>query len=398
MSTAVSEAFGAVMFNKLRTEAGASWPAWLRSEADEAARIFSRLGLPDRKTEEWRYTGLNFLSEHSGALGGDASTNQGATPFFDLDAGQAAEWTALRKDLNRWLEESALENMNLALSTGGFFVRVPAGEKKDISLRFGGERWQSPRSAVFVEEGAEAVIFEDTELAAGGLLNSVMDVHLAPGAKCTLIRLQNNARESHHISTVRVLQQKSSRFENFNFFFGSAVSRDNLCCRIAGEGAECELRGLAVAGPGQHLDQFVFVDHASPKAVSRQLFKNLVSERGRAVFSGRVAVREGSHGTDARQLNRNLLLGKTAEVDTRPQLEIDNDDVKCAHGASTGRLNEEEIFYLESRAIPRAKAVDLLCRAFVQELVFQLKDDGCRARIQDVLEKNISRLETGHGH
>lgn len=385
-------------FEKLQKSAQGGQPAWLQAASNFAAKAFSEVGLPDRKSDEWKYTDLNFVNKFSGTLSKTDSQPKNAISFSNLKATEATLLQDLRTQINAWLKESAIENLNMALVSGGSFLRVPKNTKMSDSYSIQSHGWVSPRMVIFVEEGAELTLFEENLLGDGDLINSNIDVSLARNAKFRFVRLQNNNKHSNHISTMRVIQKADSSFEYMNFAFGSNVSRDNIYCQLTEPGTICDLKGLAVSGRGQHLDQFIFVDHASPQASSRQLFKNIVSNGARAVFNGKVVVRFGSSGTDAQQLNKNLLLGKSAEVDTRPQLEISNDDVKCSHGSTIGRLNPEELFYLQSRGISKKQSVDMLCRAFVDELVLKIEDLEVRNKVMNALSECFSAVETDHGN
>ncbi len=384
-------------FESLRESSQGWQPNWLKPLASEAAKSFSELGLPDRKTEEWKYTDLGFLSEFIGKGSTNVAHAGHSVDLTKLGVSEANVLGELRSQINGWLKESAIENLNLALVNGGSVLRVPRAKSVIDSYKHEAKGWLSPRTAIILDENAELTLFEENSAGENSIVNSMIDVKLAPGAKFRFVRLQNNHRQSNHISTVRVLQKENSTFEYFNFAFGSNVSRDNVYCRLEGSNALCELKGLGVAGPGQHLDQFVFVDHASPSASSRQQFKNIVSNRARAVFNGKVVVQKGSSGTDAQQLNKNLLLGKMAEIDARPQLEIANDDVKCSHGSTIGRLSPDELFYLQSRGISKKQSVDLLCRAFVDELVLKIENPAAQERVKSTLAGFFSELETDYG-
>lgn len=369
---------------------------WGSDQMTTARKNLLERGLPDRHSEDWKYTNLSFVSNFSGSLGHLSQALP--APFQNLDSSHFQECEKLRVKLNSWQKDSALENLNLLFSETSF-LKIQSGEHKRASFSLRADRSNaliSPRAVIFLEPNSELTIFEEDILNEGDLLNSFIDISLGEGSKLHYVKIQNNHRHTNQISTVRVLQQARSEFHYYNFIFGSNISRDNVLCCLEGEEAVCDLKGLSVAREGQHLDQFVIVDHRAPRARSNQLFKNVVSSRARAVFNGKVIVGNGCIGTDARQLNRNLLLGKLAEVDTRPQLEIFNDDVKCSHGATIGRLSTEELFYLESRGISKTKAVDLLCRAFVGEVAMMIPDPAARTQVELILNERLSELELGY--
>jgi len=383
-------------FNDLQENALHQLPVQLRSLSLNAAQKINEGGLPDRRSEEWKYTNLDFISQFNGQLVKAPSMGRS---FLELNDRELQELCGLREKLNDWLKDSAIENLNMALTTSGSYVNVKKGEKQFVEYNITSSHvpgWLSPRAALFVQENAELTVVEVSELSEGELQNSVVDVNLAEGAKLNYIRIQNNNRGSNHISSIRVIQEKNSQFEYFNFSLGSDIARDNVYSLLQGAEARCNLKGLSVARPSQHLDQYAFVDHATPGAHSEQIFKTIISNNARAVFNGRVMVRKGSVGTEARQLNKNLLLGKTSEVDTRPQLEIYNDDVKCGHGATIGRLNPDELFYLESRAIPKKLATNMLCKAFVDELIDLVGVEAAQANLRKLIDRYFAELESDY--
>ena len=175
---------------------------------------------------------------------------------------------------------------------------------------------------------------------------------------------------------------------------GARLSRHEIEVTLAGEGAECRVDGLYIVGTGQHTDTHSLIDHRTPNCTSRQNYKGILDGSSRAVFNGRVYVHEGARGTDAQQSNKNLLLSTDARVDTKPQLEIYNDDVKCAHGATVGQLEEEELFYLLSRGLHPDLARNLLTYGFAEEIVERIKFESIRAQLDGaILNRLHARLE-----
>jgi Fe-S cluster assembly protein SufD len=216
---------------------------------------------------------------------------------------------------------------------------------------------------------------------------------LAGGAHLNYYRIQNEGLSAYHIGHTRVWQKRNSTFESFVFSLGSKLGRHNLWIELDGEGSLANMNGLYLSHEGQHQDSFSVVDHKSAQAQSHQYYKGIISEKSRAVFNGKILIRKDSQKTDSSQLNRNLLLGKNAEIDTRPQLEIYADDVKAAHGASIGRLNRDQIFYLESRGISRTQALDLLCRGFAEDVVFRIPNEDIRSLIDPMLAEAFTKMK-----
>jgi Fe-S cluster assembly protein SufD len=222
--------------------------------------------------------------------------------------------------------------------------------------------------------------------------NALTEIVLGEGAAIDHYKLQNEAEAASHIALIQVEQGRSSRFASHSFSLGGSLARNELRVTLDGEGAECVLNGLYLAGGKQHLDNTTQIDHAKPHCKSRQLYKGILDGQSRAVFNGRVLVRPDAQKTDAQQTNKNLLLSDEAEVDTKPQLAIYADDVKCAHGATVGQLDEEAMFYLRSRGLPQNLAKSLLTFAFASEMIALVGPESLRSQIRG---RVASRLPAG---
>jgi Fe-S cluster assembly protein SufD len=214
------------------------------------------------------------------------------------------------------------------------------------------------------------------------------------GARLEHYRVQDESLAAFHIATTRAELGRSSSFDTTNITLGAKLSRHNLGVVMNEEGAECWVDGLYIVGDGQHTDTHSLIDHQRPQCTSRQLYKGILDGKSRAVFNGKVFVRRGALGTDAQQTNKNLLLSKDAHVDTKPQLEIFADDVKCAHGAAIGQLDEDELFYLESRGIHTDLARNLLTYGFAEEVIAKIKIESIKDQLDEaVLNRLHARLE-----
>ncbi len=250
-----------------------------------------------------------------------------------------------------------------------------------------------PRNLLILDEGAEAVVLE--RYSGQGSVVSFTDVQtevrLGANAKLQHYLLQEETDAAFHIGGLYVQQLQDSQFVSHVVHLGGRLVRRDLDIRLAGQGATCELNGLYVGGGRQHIDNHTVVHHEQPHGSSNQLYKGMLDDRSRAVFHGRVVVSEGAIKTDARQSNRNLLLSRFAEIDTKPQLEIYNDDVKCTHGATVGQLDTDALFYLRSRAIDEAAARRLLTVAFAREVVEKMTLPAVRTHVDRQLEASLLR-------
>ena len=218
------------------------------------------------------------------------------------------------------------------------------------------------------------------------------EIRLGAGASLTYVRVQAAGAEAFDFGTTTVVQERDSELHALSVALGGRIARHTCNVLAAAPGTNSRLGGATVAAGGQVLDHHTYLEHAAPGCASRQLYKTVLGRGGHAVFSGRILVRPVAQQTDAFQLNQNLLLDD-ARVDSKPQLEIGADDVRCTHGATTGRLNDDQLFYLQARAIPRAQAVRMLARGFLDEVVGELPDTSLRPRLLKLLHRRLDRLE-----
>jgi Fe-S cluster assembly protein SufD len=226
------------------------------------------------------------------------------------------------------------------------------------------------------------------------LTNAVVEVFVGEGARVSHYKVQDEGANAFHVASTRAELSRSSSYDLTTVTLGAQLSRHNIEVLLESEGAECRVDGLYLVGTGQHADTHSLIDHRVPNCASRQNYKGILDGRSRAVFNGRVFVREEARGTDAEQSNKNLLLSREARVDTKPQLEIYNDDVKCSHGATVGQLDEEELFYLISRGLHTDLARNLLTYGFAEEVVGNIKFESIRAQLDEaILNRLHARLE-----
>ncbi len=249
-----------------------------------------------------------------------------------------------------------------------------------------------PRSLIVLGRDSQVSVVEsyvapDSDIY---LTNAVTDIVVGEGARLDHYKLQHESPRAFHIGRARVSQQRDSRFASCSIAFGGRLVRNDVHAVLRGEGAECALNGLFVIGGQQHSDTHTVVDHAAPHGTSRQLYKGVLDGRARGVFNGRIVVRPGAQKTDAHQTNKNLLLADGVEVDSKPQLEIFADDVKCSHGAADGQLAAEALFYLKSRGLDEAAARALLTYGFASEVLARIPDATIRTRLEGLLAARLS--------
>jgi Fe-S cluster assembly protein SufD len=240
-----------------------------------------------------------------------------------------------------------------------------------------------PRVLIVGEENSSATIIESYASPNDDvyLTNAIVDVRLSSSARFEHYKVQRESSNAFHVATTSADLGPNATYDATTINFGAALSRHNIDVRMDHEGAECSVDGLYMIDGNQHADTHSIIDHRQPRCRSQQLYKGILDGKSRAVFNGKVFVRHGAQQTDARQTNKNLLLSNEARIDTKPQLEIFADDVKCTHGAAVGQLEEDEVFYLESRGIRPELARNLLTYGFAEEVIEKIKIASVRQEL-----------------
>jgi Fe-S cluster assembly protein SufD len=419
-------------------------PAWLAALRDRSLAAFREQGLPHTRMEEWRSTNVAPLAKVDFALAAAparavarADLEHHAFPVFAcsvyvfvngrfapelsaarrLECGTAVESiAALLRDAQGELAARLGAQVDVklhpfaALATAfledGACVRVPrgAGAEQPIHLVFastpgadGESAMAHPRVLVDAAPGSRLTLIQD-HVCVGtspGFTNAVTEIQVGAGAQVDFVLIQREPDYRFHVSNLAVTQERDSRFSAHTLCLGGALVRNDASVALVGEGAECRLDGLFVAGGRQLVDNHTLVDHAVPHCTSQETYKGIVGGQARGVFRGRIVVRPDAQTTNARQSNPNLILGAGAEVDTRPQLEIRADDVKCSHGSSIGQLDPDAFFYLRSRGLGEDVARDLLTRAFAQEILRGLPSPALSDALDDALQQKLHLAHAG---
>lgn len=373
---------------------GAGDPAWVKELRGDAFRRFAAQGLPTRKDEEWKYTSLRTLGDGEFALGkagqlelarGGAQQGLIVLPLKEAFSRKGDELKRLFAALSS-VPDKAFGVLGDAFLSEGVYIEVQKNVKVSEPIEISHAASADavfPRILVSLAEGAELELVEIyTSRGAGQtFVGQTTDVVLAANAKLNHVRIQAEGAEAVHISRGRAVLAQDSRLNSFSFAAGGKLNRNDFDVALAGAGAEVHLDGLYLAKGEQHVDNHTTIDHRVPDAISSQLYKGILDGKARAVFNGKVFVRRDAQRTSAYQMNRNLLLSSEAEIDTKPELQIDADDVKCSHGAAVGQLNPDQIFYLESRGIDKARATALLSQAFANEVILKVEDPALRERL-----------------
>jgi len=423
-------------------------PVWLRQLREDAWSRFDANGFPTTRDEDWRFTNIASLvrTPFQRAPQGDAGLAAKDLERFRL-AGAACQMVFVNGrfapglselgNLPKGLEVCALARaldcgaggwapegcapegieqhlgryadarrdvfaaLNTALWEDGAYLRIRRGAaiEKPVHLLYvsagaGSEIMTHPRTLVVAEEASQVAVVEDyvsigddaafsnavTELAAGQ--NAVVSHYL--------IERENLA--AYNVSTLRMEQARGTNIESHSILLGGGLVRNNVHPVLAGEGAECLINGLFMGAGRQHLDNYMMVEHAQPQCGSRQFYNGILTDAAHGVFHGRIVVHKDAQKTDAKQTNRNLLLSDNARIDTKPQLEIHADDVKCTHGATIGQIEEEQLFYLRARGLDEKSARNLLLYAFAAECLDRMKEPAAREFAENLIRERLTEL------
>jgi len=402
---------------------------WLDARRARAITSFRAAGVPHRRIEEWKYTDLrNALEGGASLVARDFRTALVPDPFaaiagarlvigdgsFSATLSQAGvlpdgielvdlarldrnspDW--IKRNLGEILTEGAMGAASFALMRGGIALRITRDIVEPVHLQFL-QRADAAHSRVLIvmEQGASLCLLESHGDGDSVLANIGMEIVLHANASLTHVRLADVAAGAVQVEEMGVTVARDARYRGHFSQKGAKLSRIELSLTLEGEGAEAELSGASVLSGNLHLDVTTHIDHTVGKTASRQLFKKVAGGHSRAVYQGKITVREGANGSDSRQTAKALLLGARAEADLKPELEIFADDVKCAHGAAIGDLDADSLFYLRSRGIPEMEARTLLIRGFLEEPLLEIARDDLRAAVWAFVESGLAAALEAH--
>ncbi len=414
--------------------AGVPWLDRLRARALDQ---FAQHGFPTRHDEEWKYTSLagfekqaflampekrrdagaaaalakrfaldndavHLLVFHNGryapTLSSPGRLRAGAT-LGSLAQALNGVPDALQPYLAGDDQQAAFGALNTAFMTDGAYLHLRRGTvlEAPVHLLFISTEPAAANhlcNVIVAEAGAQASVIEHYAGPDGTLYftNAVTRVFAAENAVIEHHKLQQEGSGAFHVATIDAIQQRDSRFESHSFTLGGALTRNDITTAFDATGCEATLNGLYLVGGSQHVDNHTRVDHRQPNGTSRENYRGVLDGQSHAVFNGKVIVHQGAQKTDAYQVNHNLLLSRDAEIDSKPQLEINADDVKCAHGATIGQIDETQLFYLRSRGIEHGAARNLLVHAFAHDVIERIRVAALRTRLEQIL---LERLASG---
>jgi Fe-S cluster assembly protein SufD len=422
-------------------------PRWQHSGANGIARIreealqeFVSRGFPTTREEEWRFTSVAPIAEGAFALALPSAAEVSAIDIaaFRLPIAPAMELVFVNgrhvpalSRLGTLPEGSHVESLVTALSTAsdqiephlariptieqqpfvvlntaflddGAWIQVPAGAilQEPIHLLFlstGGiddrPLMSHPRILAILGENSQASVIETYAGTNGAqyFTNAVTDIVVGDNAVLDHYKLQYDSPAAFHVGAIHVRADRSATYRSHSVSLGGALVRNDVVAVMNGEGAECMLNGLYAADARRLVDNHTTIDHAQPHCDSREIYKGILADHARGVFNGKIIVRPDAQKTDAKQTNRALLLSEDAQINTKPQLEIFANDVKCTHGAAVGQLDDEALFYMRSRGLSDASARRMLIHAFAADVLNRLPLEPVRMRVEERLQQQLAR-------
>ncbi len=408
----------------------ATAPDWLAAERADAFARFQTAGFPTRRDELWKYTDVSpitgaDLAPTNGERDYTANVDLATLGYGEHDArvlvfidgryvpaashvGSLADGvvigsvrevlaktpTLIQAHLDQCVAaDHVFAALNTAFFEDGAYIRIPDGVavEQPIMLYFVASQAAQrlalhPRNLIVMGRHAEAKIVESFHsMTGGGFTNAITEIETHDGAVLEHYKVQQAHNESFHIGGTHLKQHRDSRVESFSIALGGALTRNDLVSRLVGEGAGIVLNGFYMGGTQQHVDNHTLVEHVAPRTESDENYRGVLDGRARAVFNGKVIVHPNAQEIAAAQANANLLLSDDAEIDTKPELEIYADNVKCSHGASVGQLDKDALFYLRSRCMDEETSRNLLTFAFADEVIRRIKFAPVRQRLENII-------------
>jgi len=405
---------------------------------NDSKASLSSMKFPTLKTEEWKYTNLKSLlnSEfsHSSQLNDVKITSDDVDKFKfknfenyllvfvngvfkkelsdfeeikkEIIISTISEAMVEREDIvSEYLskiavDKTAFDYLNLSSFIDGFFLQIPDNkilEKPIQMLNITGNKghmtYTPTRNLIIAGKNSEASIIQNyVGIEGEQYFNTISsEVFIDQNALLNIYKVELENEDSCHIDKTDVLQRRDSKFNHFNFTFGGKLVRNDINTELSDENIECTLNGLYIGNDNQHIDNSTFINHAKPHCLSNELYKGILDDHSRGVFNGKILVERDAQLTNAYQNNNTILLSDDATIDTKPQLEIFADDVKCTHGATVGQLDESAMFYILSRGIPREKAKSMLITAFAESVVEGVKIEPLRDELNNLIFEHLNR-------
>jgi Fe-S cluster assembly protein SufD len=425
-------------FSEFEKLAAGYYLPWLRKLRQDAFARFCEVGFPTIHDEDWRFTNVSAIAQTAFQLTCNRRvrlSQQELEPYqvagvacqlvfvnghfarelsllgklpngvkvSSLAGEISSNSGAIEQHLGRYLDirRDAFGALNTAFVDDGAYVHIPRGTLVDepiyllfVSTADDAPSMSHPRNLIVAEEDSQATFAEDYVSLGGSAVfcNTVTELVAADHTVLSHYMIEREHKQAFNISTLRIQQGRSANVVSHSVLLGGALVRNNVHPVLAGEGGECLINGLFIGNGHQHLDNYMLVEHASPRCGSRQFYNGILDGHAHGVFHGRIIVHKDAQKTDAKQTNRNLLLSDDAQIDTKPQLEIYADDVKCTHGATIGQIEGDALFYLRSRGIDEVSARKLLLFAFASECLDRMKQGPVRKHVEGLINRCLLQM------
>jgi Fe-S cluster assembly protein SufD len=418
-----------------RHAAGRALP-WLKKLREDAFARFCEVGFPTTRDEDWRFTNVSGIARTAFRAAGEAKVaivdaadwiaEGAATQLIFVNGRYVTKLSApglpsgvtvaslreqierhpetLEKHLGRYADSQrdAFVALNTAFLGDGAYVHVPRGvvvEQPIVLLYLTTQENEptmtQPHNLIVAEDASQVAVVEDYVSVGGesvAFSNAVTELVAGDNAHAQHFLIEREHVKAYNVSTLRIQQGRSANVTSHSVLVGGGLVRNNVHPVLAGEGGECLINGLFLGSGRQHLDNYMYVEHAAPHCSSRQFYNGILDGHAHGVFHGRIVVHKDAQKTDAKQTNRNLLLNDDAQIDTKPQLEIYADDVKCTHGATIGQIEENALFYLRSRGISEVEARRLLLLAFAEECLERMQAGAARKHVERLIRQYLRIL------
>jgi Fe-S cluster assembly protein SufD len=415
-------------------EKGPAQPRWVAQARESAIAQFERLGFPTAKLEQWRFTSVTPIAERTFALAKDGiagATHQtqalsapiahavcvngrfapqlsqlGALPkgvqLLGLEEAIASHPTLIEPYLAKLslTETNSFTSLNTAFLRDGVVLIFPARTvvEQPIEVTFasvseGAGSVSHPRLLIVAGEGSQATVLERYVGTGAAFTNAVGEVWLGANAVVDHYKLQEEPADAFHIASLFLHCARSGTFSSHSLTFGGGIARNDVVAKLDGEGIDCTLNGLYVGRGNQLIDNHTTIDHAMPHCGSHEIYKGILGDQSRAVFNGKIIVRPDAQKTDAKQTNKALLLSDEANINSKPELEIFANDVKCTHGAAIGQLDDAAMFYLRSRGLGVSEARAILVHAFAGDILNRVKIAPVREHVENILTARLPHVE-----
>lgn len=420
-------------FKTLLSKTFSSEPEWLKEKRKEAFELFSNAGIPGRKNEEYKYTDVKKIFSRKFT----AVHNEAYQLSIDLQKLFIEKYSVKLVFINGWLHKDStlsaklpkgvvvgnlatdgllkhaellkkywsnsgdsLALLNAALWTDGAFIFIPENIQLEVPVEIiylsTGEQeiLSSPRHLIIAEKYSSVSVIENNishNLQTPVIVNSHADVFSGENSRIQFYRLQNDCKNVSQVTSMNVLQEKNSHFDTNTITLGSEWTRNNLEIALNGKNCESHLNGLFAADGNDHIDNHTAVHHNKPNCQSNQLYKGILDGKSTGIFNGKIFVERDAQKTNAYQSSKNILLSDDATINTKPQLKIYADDVKCSHGSTTGQLNEEAMFYLRSRGLGMDSARRLLLSAFANDVLNTIRIKSLKHYLEEVVSHKLEK-------